>query len=531
MQCTMAAALVMPYVTAGNQIVSAGVDYIVVAITGPQTKLISIMNDSENPAIAATEEHAAEDYSKEKKKGKVCTLDNFKRLIQTSRIGFTLRSVELIWPPGHLAHPRFQIIPPTVSLPQLTPHTKLNSPHNSPLLYLTYLLQHRKEKPWDHDGIDHWKIEPFSKDDNPHGLLEESSFATLFPKYREKYLREVWPAVTSALKEHHIACELNLVEGSMTVKTTRKTWDPYVILKARDLIKLLSRSVPVAQALKILDDDMQCDVIKIGNILRNKEKFTKRRQRLIGPNGATLKALELLTECYILVQGNTVAAMGPFKGLKILRRIAEDCIKNIHPIYHIKTLMIKRELAKDPALAEENWDRFLPNFKKRNVQRKKPKKVREKKNYTPFPPPMPPSKEDLALESGEYFLSEEQKAARAQAMHAAKQAARVEERQRQREAAFVAPKERKATGGSGGDVGVKNGGKHDDDDVKSLVGSLKKKMTAGGGGFGTPGESGGGGDDISGFLAHCTGSGSEKKRSLDKDGGGEKKKRKKREKE
>ena len=196
----------------------------------------------------------------------------------------------------------------------------------------------------------------------------------------------------------------------------------------------------------MLQDEVQCDVIKIGGLVRNKERFVKRRQRLLGPNGSTLKALELLTGCYILVQGNTVCVMGSWKGLKVARRVVEDCMHNMHPIYHIKALMIKRELAADPALANENWERFLPSFKKRNVKRKVDREALAKskakaKAYTPFPPAQQPSKVDLQLESGEYFLSREAKAARAATDKATKQADAVAASAARRAAAFVPPKE------------------------------------------------------------------------------------------
>ncbi|PWN27148.1 hypothetical protein BDZ90DRAFT_221079 [Jaminaea rosea] len=314
----------------------------------------------------------------------------------------------------------------------------------------------RKDKPWDTDDIDKWEIPAFTAADNAQPFVEESSFATLFPKYRESYLKTNWGAVTRALEKHGIACVLDLVEGSMVVKTTRKTYDPYILLKARDLIKLLARSVPVQEALRILSDDVVCDIVKIGNLVRNKERFVKRRQRLIGPNGSTLKAIELLTGCYVLVQGNTVAVMGSYKGLKDARRIVEDCMKNVHPIYHIKELMIKRELAKDPKLAGESWDRFLPKFKKRNVKAKKPANNGEgpsganavkpttaaaKKTYTPFPPAQQPSKLDLQMESGEYWLKPSQKQAKEREERERRQEVKQREREEKRREGGVAPKE------------------------------------------------------------------------------------------
>ena len=240
---------------------------------------------------------------------------------------------------------------------------------------------------------------------------------------------------------------MDLMEGSVTVTTTKQMRDPYAIVKARDAVKLVCRGVPYPQAIKVLaDDNTSSDIIKIGRLVGNRERFVRRRQRLIGSSGSTLKAIELLTDCYVLVQGNTVAAIGPYKGLAAVRKVVCDCLQNnIHPVFNIKRLMIQKELAKNPELADKSWERFLPKLPKsgkRKAAEKTPattvtpaactqmeahqnsssnqdastaaavacakrKKRKPDKPYNPFPPEPTPSKVDLQLESGEYFLKQQ----------------------------------------------------------------------------------------------------------------------------
>lgn len=119
---------------------------------------------------------------------------------------------------------------------------------------------------------------------------------------------------------------------------------------------------------------------------------------------------------------------------------------------------------KDPALANESWDRFLPKFKSSNVQRKKPKK-RKEKPYTPFPPPQPESKVDKELASGEYFLKEKERLERKRERKKTQQDEAVQRHQAERQQAFQPPEE-----GS-----VRGGASEADDSID--VEALKKKVT------------------------------------------------------
>lgn len=167
------------------------------------------------------------------------------------------------------------------------------------------------------------------------------------------------------------------------------------------------------------------------------------------------------------MQGATVSAIGPYKGLQAARQIVEDTMKNVHPIYNIKALMIKKELMKDPNLKNEDWSRFLPKFESKNVNKKKSKKVKKpKKEYTPFPPPMPESKIDKQLASGEYFKMQKER----KKDQKLEKLVKNEQNKKKREEHFEPPKEEE------GQKGKKKKKTSDGDfDVQALKKKLQKK--------------------------------------------------------
>jgi len=64
--------------------------------------------------------------------------------------------------------------------------------------------------------------------------------------------------------------------------------------------------------------------------------------------------------CHVFAAAVNTVSHGPLQGFENSAARGGGLHQQHTPhIYHIKTLMIKRELAKDPAMANENWDRYV----------------------------------------------------------------------------------------------------------------------------------------------------------------------------
>lgn len=239
------------------------------------------------------------------------------------------------------------------------------------------------------DPFDESKVKPF---------IETSTFEVLFPKHRAKYLESVQTYAEKACDLKKIQFTIDYTECIMRVSTTERTRDPYVIIKAHEMLQLLGRGVELEKAVKVLEDGMASEILQARMLCSTEKVFERRRARLSNPK--VLKSIELVTKTHVLVSNKTVCIVGEYKGVHEAKNIIIKCFENIHPAFELKRLIIKRKLAKENK--EGNWDLLLPHIKKTHSNKKKPSR-----KSGGLPAEIQPRKDDMEMETGEYFSKAE----------------------------------------------------------------------------------------------------------------------------
>lgn len=252
-----------------------------------------------------------------------------------------------------------------------------------------------------------------------HPFLEASTFEVIFPKHRAVYLQSVVEYILKACDAKKILFEIDYDNCTMKVSTTDRTRDPYIIIKANELIQLLGKGVELEHAVKVLEDGFMSEIIPIHMMNANRKVFERRRQRLLNPK--ILNSLQLITKCHVLIANKNACIVGDYRGVNEAKSVIVKCFENLHPAFELRALIIKKKLARDDI--EGDWERFLPNIKKTHSSRNvcarvsggMPEEIRERR-------------EDIEMQTGEFYtksenmnritMREEQRARREQARRA-----------------------------------------------------------------------------------------------------------------
>ncbi|MEL9999599.1 MAG: KH domain-containing protein [Thermoplasmata archaeon] len=100
--------------------------------------------------------------------------------------------------------------------------------------------------------------------------------------------------------------------------------DPFLALKAEDVVKAIARGFSPKRAFKLFEEDIILEIIDLKDYYNKKEnRIRVARGRIIGTNGKARKTIEELTGTYISVFGNTVSIIGSYEGLEMARKSIE----------------------------------------------------------------------------------------------------------------------------------------------------------------------------------------------------------------
>ena len=146
-------------------------------------------------------------------------------------------------------------------------------------------------------------------------------------------------------------------EGSITITLSRKSTDPSLLLKAKDVVTAIGRGFAPEVAFRLIrNEDEIFDLIDLRVIFGRSESDIKRiKGRIIGAEGKTRKLIEELSEADVVVYGHTVGIIGSFEQADTAHNAVQMIIEGCehHTVYNY--LQKKRTELKKEKL--ELWEK------------------------------------------------------------------------------------------------------------------------------------------------------------------------------
>ncbi len=148
--------------------------------------------------------------------------------------------------------------------------------------------------------------------------------------YEIKIPKERIPVVigTKGSTKKHLEEEMNVKlkidshEGDITIIGK----DPLKLYTAKEVIKAIGRGFSPENALDLLKQDYNLELIDIRDYAHTKNALIQKRGRVIGEKGRSRKTIEKLTDTKISVYGKTVGIIGRLEDTMTARRAVESLL-------------------------------------------------------------------------------------------------------------------------------------------------------------------------------------------------------------
>lgn len=96
------------------------------------------------------------------------------------------------------------------------------------------------------------------------------------------------------------------------------------LMAAKNIIKAIGRGFSPARAYRLMEEDVQLEVMDLGGFGEGRMRTIK--SRIIGTSGKTRERIESATGAYVSVYGKTVSIIGNFEELKNAREAIDMLI-------------------------------------------------------------------------------------------------------------------------------------------------------------------------------------------------------------